>query len=78
MLKLVLSAFTHTLKNNAPVKLRGRYQMNFIMELTIIMLKKIGLIFSSFKPFPFLPSAATDDRKQFQCRNMAILFLGFN
>ena len=29
-LNSLLSAFTHT--QNAPVKLRGRYQMNFIVE----------------------------------------------
>ena len=29
--------------------------------------KKFGPIFSSFNPFPSLLSAATDDRKQFQC-----------
>ena len=28
----------------------------------------IGPIFSTFNPFPSLPSVATDDRKQFQCR----------
>ena len=33
-------------------------------------LEKIGPIFSSFNPFPSLPSAATDDRKQFQCRKI--------
>ena len=32
--------------------------------------KKIGPIFSSFNPFPSLPSVATDDRKQFQCRKI--------
>ena len=47
-------------------------------ELTIIFIvvifedmaskrEKIGPIFSSFNPFPSLPSVATDDRKQFQC-----------
>ena len=30
MLKSLLSVFIHT--QNAPVKQRGRYQMNFIME----------------------------------------------
>ena len=46
--------------------------------------EKLGLIFSSFNPFPSLPSAATHDRKQFQCRNIVFnnktrtLFLGFN
>jgi len=28
-------------------------------------LEKIGPMFSSFNPFPSLPSIATDDRKQF-------------
>jgi len=47
-------------------------------ELTIITLlvifediapklENLGPIFSSFNPFPSLPSVATDDRKQFQC-----------
>ena len=64
-------------------------------ELTIIIflvifediaskLEKIGPIFSSFNPFPSLPSVATDDRKQFQCRKIDLnnnarpLFLEFN
>jgi len=64
-------------------------------ELTIIMfllifeniaskLEKIGPIFSSFNPFPSLPSVATDNRKQFQCRKTVLnnkarpLFLEFN
>ena len=32
--------------------------------------ERIGPIFSSFNPFPSMPSVATDDRKQFQCRNI--------
>ena len=32
--------------------------------------KKNDSIFSSFNPFPSLPSVATDDRKQFQCHNI--------
>jgi len=64
-------------------------------ELTIIIvllifeniaskLEKIGPIFSSFNPFPSLPSVATDNRKQFQCRKIVFnnntrpLFLEFN
>ena len=64
-------------------------------ELTIIIflvgfgntaskLEKIGPIFSSFNPLPSLPSVATDDRKQFQCRKIVFnnkaraLFLEFN
>ena len=64
-------------------------------ELTIIIilvifegmaskLEKIGPIFSSFNPFPSLPSVATDDRKQFQCRKIVLnnktrpLFLELN
>ena len=50
-------------------------------ELTIIIilvifedmaskLEKIGAMVSSFNPFPSLPSAATYDRKQFQCRKI--------
>ena len=63
-------------------------------ELTIIIilaifedmaskLEKNGPIFSSFNPFPSLPSVATDGRKKFQCREMAFnnksraLFLEF-
>jgi len=47
-------------------------------------LEKIGPIFSSFNPFPSLPSVATDDRKQFQRRKIAFknkarpLFSEFN
>jgi len=47
-------------------------------------LEKIGPIFSSFNPFPSLPSVATDDRKQFQCSKIGLnnkarpLFLEFN
>ena len=43
-----------------------------------------GPNFSSFNPFPSLPSVATDDRKQFQCREIVFnyktgpLFLEFN
>ena len=49
----------------------------------ISKLEKIGRIFSSFNPFPSLPSVATDDRKQFQCRKIVFnnkttpLFLEF-
>ena len=39
-----------------------------IFEDMASKLEKIGPIFSSFNPFPSLPSAATDDSKQFQCR----------
>jgi len=47
-------------------------------------LEKIGPIFSSFNPFPSLPSVASNDRKQFQCRKIAFnnkarpLFSEFN
>jgi len=47
-------------------------------------LEKIGPIFSSFNPFPSLPSVATDDRKQSQCCKIAFnnkarpLFSEFN
>ena len=37
-----------------------------IFENTGSKLEKIGPIFSSFNPFPSLPSVATDDKKQFQ------------
>ena len=36
-------------------------------------LEKIGPVVSSFNPSPFLPSAANDDREQFQSLN-----IGFN
>ena len=35
-------------------------------------LEKIGPIFSSFNPFPSLPSVATDGRKQF--KHLKIVF----
>ena len=94
MLKSLLSAFTQT--QNTPVKLRGKISNEFYQgELTIIIfwvifeniaskLEKIGPIFSSFNPFPSLPSVATDDRKQFQYRKIVFnnkagpLFLEFN
>ena len=37
-----------------------------IFEDMASKLEKIGPIFSSFNPFPSLPSVATDGRKQFQ------------
>jgi len=37
-----------------------------MFENTASKLEKIGPIFSSFNPFPSLPSVATDDKKQFQ------------
>ena len=55
-----------------------------IFEDIASKLEKIGPIFSSFNPFPSLPSVATDDRKQFQCRKIDLnnnarpLFLEFN
>ena len=55
-----------------------------IFENIALKLEKIGPIFSSFNPFPSLSSAATDDRKQFQCRKIVFnnkarpLFLEFN
>ena len=55
-----------------------------IFEDIASKLEKLGPIFSSFNPFPSLPSVATDDRKQFQrCKIVFInkarpLFLEFN
>ena len=55
-----------------------------IFENIASKLEKIGPIFSSFNPFPSLPSVATDDRKQFQWRKIVFnnkarpLFLEFN
>jgi len=43
-----------------------------IFEGIASKLEKIGPIFSSFNPFPSLPSVATDDRKQFQCRKIVL------
>jgi len=54
-----------------------------IFENIASKLEKIGPIFSSFNPFPSLPSVAKDDRKQFQCRTIVLnnkarpLFLEF-
>ena len=74
MLKSLLGVFNHT--QNAPVKLWKRYHYEFYQqELTIInflvisediaskLQKIVGPIFSSFNPFPSLPSVTTDDRK---------------
>ena len=53
------------------------------IELEQIELEQIGPMFPSFNPFTFLPAAATDDRKQSQCRNIVFnnktgpLFVGF-
>jgi len=55
-----------------------------IFENIASKLEKIGPIFSSFNPFPSLPSVATDDRKQLHCRNIVLnnkaraLFLELN
>ena len=55
------------------IQLMGRHHLAFIKY-----------IFSSFNPFPSLPSAATDVRKHFQCRKIVFnnktrpLFLEFN
>ena len=53
------------------------YQKELTMVISSVIfedmaskLEKIGPSFSSFNPFPSLPSAATDVRKQFQCREM--------
>ena len=54
-----------------------------IFEKIASKLEKIDPIFSSFNPFPSLPSVAKDDRKQFQCRTIVLnnkarpLFLEF-
>ena len=36
-----------------------------------LKVEKFDPLFSSFIPFPFLPSVAQDDRKQFHCLNIA-------
>ena len=43
-----------------------------IFEDVASKLEKNGAIFSSFNPFPSLPSVATDNRKQFQCHNIVL------
>ena len=54
-----------------------------IFEDMVSKLEKLGPILS-FNPFPSLPSVATDDRKQFQCRKIVFnnktrpLFLELN
>ena len=37
-----------------------------------LKLEKVGPFFQSFNPYPSLQSAATDDRKQFQCINIVL------
>ena len=55
-----------------------------VFENIASKLEQIGPIFSSFNPFPSLPSIATGDRKQFQWRKIDFinkarpLFLEFN
>jgi len=55
-----------------------------IFENVASKLEQIGPIFSSFNPFPSLPSVTTNDTKQFQCRKIVFnnkarpLFLEFN
>jgi len=47
---------------------------NFLVifeDITSKREKQNGPIFSSFNPFPSLPSVATENRKQFQCRKIA-------
>ena len=84
MLKLSHNAFTHT--KHAPEELWQRYQTNFIREhytnyffLVILarialQLENVGPTFSSFSPCPFLSSVAINDRKQFHCLNMHVVF----
>ena len=81
MLKSLLSAFNHLHAfTKCSCKTNRKISSEFYHgELTIIIflvifgiaskLEQIGPIFSSFNPFPSLLSAATDDRKQFQCLN---------
>ena len=79
VLNSLLSVFTHTM--NDPVKSKRKLQTNFAREnLTVIItsvifadmtleLERVGPIFSSVNQCPSVPSAATEDRKQFQCPN---------
>ena len=82
-LESFLNAFT--LAHSAPVEYRRRYQTNFIRDRTLntvnflvgfariaFNLEKVGPTFSSLNGCPSLPSAATDDRKQFQSLNIAL------
>ena len=44
-----------------------------LLLLFIIKLKKLLQFFSSFNPYPSLPSVATGDRKQFQYLNIVLI-----
>ena len=52
----------------------GNNNHNVLMNFAGIAwkLEKVNPTFSSFNPHPFLPSVGTDDRKQFQCRNIVL------
>ena len=77
---ITVGAFRHP--QNAALKTMRKISNEFYQgELTIIIilvtsegmaskLEKIGPIFSSFNPFPSLPSVATDDTKQFEYRRI--------
>ena len=55
----------------------------FLVEIAS-KLEKVCLTFSSFNPFPSLPSVAKNDRKQRKCHNLVLnnkqrpLFLEFS
>ena len=56
----------------------------FFLVISAVMTLKLDPTWSSFNPFPSLPSLATDERKQFQCLNIVLnnkteqLFLEFS
>ena len=79
MLKSLLPDLNH--KQNVSLKLPRGCQMYFIRGLTVmnflrifgtrsIKTRKNWPIFSSFNPFPSMPSVATGDRKQFEYRQI--------
>ena len=93
-LKPLVSGFIYA--KNVPDKLYGEYLMKclkkeqpkirflvFFVEIAL-KLEMVGPTFSSFNPFPSLPSVATNDRKQNKFHNIVLrkkprpLFLEFS
>ena len=59
-----------------PVEFKGvikqiKFQVLNLAGIKHLKLKKVDPLFSSFIPFPFLPSVEPGDREQFQCLNIA-------
>ena len=65
------------LSNKSP---KGALTIIFFQRILQAMHKKLAQLFSSFNPFPSMPSVATDNRKAFQCLNnkTGSLFLKLN